>query len=108
MKHRNRVRWEDVRPVIKEKLIAIGITGCELKWQGCKGSAFPTLAHSLRRVEIGKYSGREQEKRMIEVIWACQHCHSKLDARKREDTYNIVCEVIKNRPKQITWDYELQ
>lgn len=107
MKKRNKLRWEDVRARLKEQFISIGITSCELKWEGCVGKMYPTFAHSLRRNDIGKYSGREHEEKMVEVIWACQPCHSKLDARKREDSYLIVTNVIKNRKKQINWEYDI-
>lgn len=94
---KKKVKWQTVRAYLKPLFQKAGITSCELKWEGCDGGFIPTFAHSLRRIEINSYSGKEHREKMEEVIVACQTCHSKLDARSRAETYEIVREVIADR-----------
>lgn len=102
---KNPNHWDNVREELLPKFLAAGINCCELKWSGCKLYAFRTFAHSLRRVDIDTYRAKgdieQYEKKMREVIWACQPCHAKLDANKKEVTYEIVNETIAKRKQSV-------
>lgn len=100
-------KWEDVRPTLYKLFSDAGIQSCELRYDGCKGGAFKSFAHSLRRVKIATYEGREHAEKMREVIWACTSCHKILDAMEPEVTYDIVRYIIKKREKPIKHEYNI-
>lgn len=87
------------------KFLKAGINCCELKYEGCKMYTFRTFAHSLRRRFIDEYLKKGDvegyEAKMREVIWACQPCHSKLDANKSNVIYDEVRKVITERSKPV-------
>ncbi len=93
MKKYDGPKWQEIKPEVKNKFEEAGINSCEVRWEGCTGSykLYRTFAHSLRRRRI---TTKEQ---MEEVLWACQHCHSILDARKEYETYAIVRKIISER-----------
>lgn len=83
--------WAEARKEVIEYLADQSVTSCELAYEGCLGSSFLTLAHSLRRRKI---SSKEELKT---VILACTHCHYILDGKPQKETEAIVIETIKNR-----------
>lgn len=84
--------WSKARKELLEDLEILGIEKtCEVVYDGCLGSMFLTLAHSLRRRKI------ETEDELKQVIYACSQCHEKLDALPQEETERIVKEIIRNR-----------
>lgn len=96
----NGPKWEDVRPLIKEKFREASITRCELRWEGCQDTVFLTFAHSLRRRRI---MTKEQ---MEETCLFCQHCHSLADAQKEYETYALIRKIINKRPIQVKSIYD--
>ena len=82
--------WTNTRRALKRQFFGRQITTCELRYEGCWIDNTLSFAHSKRRRFI---EGDE----LSEVILACCFCHRILDEKPREETYEIVREIIANR-----------
>lgn len=89
--------WNNARRNIKPEFEALGITRCELNYEGCWKAEALSFAHSQRRRFITSSDS------LREVVLACTFCHKILDEKPREETYRIVNEIISNRV-DLSWE----
>lgn len=87
--------WENARRRIKAHFENLGVTFCELRYDGCKLNSFLGFAHSKRRRLI------VTKEELFEVCLACQNCHEILDRKPHAETERIVKQVIQNRSQEI-------
>ena len=83
--------WLRIR---KEKIAEferLGITQCELRWDGCWGGSGLTLAHRLKRRKI------QNEQEMGTVALLCVICHQKVEVMSADEMFKIITDVIERR-----------
>ncbi len=81
--------WEITRKVLVARFAAVGITQCELGYDGCWKNNTLTFAHSKKRRYI------ESDEELREVCLCCQSCHARIEFNP--DMYEIVRRVIAGR-----------
>ncbi len=83
--------WESVRRRLAVKFTEMGITTCELGYEGCRRNDYLSWAHGRKRRHL---VGDELESL---VILACQPCHQQIERLFEEDMCSIVMDVIEAR-----------
>lgn len=83
--------WINARARVKRKLMALGITTCELQYPGCWRDNALSIAHGRKR---RKLVGDELE---TLCILACTPCHSRLEVMGPEGMLAVVKSVIAER-----------
>lgn len=83
--------WINARARLKKKFAAMGITSCELGYEGCKHDDYLSFAHGKKRRHL---QGDELE---TLVILACQNCHSRIERIPEAAMCAIVTSVIAER-----------
>lgn len=73
--------WQRERKKIIQIFLEKGITGCEIRLNGCKGQLFCGIAHRKQRSEY--YKNPEELSDFNECLLACQPCHEKIDHNKK-------------------------
>jgi hypothetical protein len=76
---------------LKVKFQKMGITHCELNYEGCTPDNFLTWAHGKKR---RKLQGDELD---TLVVLACQNCHSNIERMAPEGMLAIVQSVVSER-----------
>lgn len=87
--------WDKTRATLKKEFMRLGVTACELRYEGCKINSFLGFAHSKRRRFIN------DEETLREVCLACQNCHQILDRMSHADTEAKVKEIIESRATRV-------
>ena len=85
-------RWTKVRAELKREFLAMGVTACEGRWEGCMGDDGLTFAHSLKRRHI------TTDAQMREVVCLCVICHDRIEVMGEERMSGIVRGIIAARP----------
>lgn len=85
------IQWANTRARLKKKFLAMGITSCELGYEGCKHDDYLSFAHGKKRRHL---QGDELE---TLVILACQNCHSRIERMPEAAMCAIVSSVIAER-----------
>lgn len=83
--------WMAVRRRLKIQFEAQGITGCELRYEGCFGEGALGFAHGRKRRHL---QGDELE---TLTILSCNHCHDRIEYLPPEQMLAIVQDVIGQR-----------
>lgn len=86
-------QWIVVRRRLKIEFEAIGITSCELRYEGCAGDTMLGFAHGRKRRHL---KGDELE--MLTIL-ACNNCHDKIEYLGPERMLEIVERTIQQRRK---------
>lgn len=86
-------RWIAVRRRLKVKFEALGITSCELRYEGCAGDTMLGFAHGRKRRHL---KGDELE---TLVVLACNNCHDAIEYLEPERMLEIVERTIQQRRK---------
>lgn len=92
--HKTRV-WKNTRDRLKKKFAAMGITQCELNYDGCAFNNFLGFAHGRKRRHL---EGDELE---TLVILACNNCHDQIERLPAEAMLTIVEKVIADREEML-------
>ncbi len=74
----------------KEEMEKLGITSCELKYEGCWHNNALTFAHAKKRRKLTKED-------LHTAIVACQPCHAQIETLPPEEMEKIVMDTIANR-----------
>lgn len=85
--------WEATRRKLKVKYAAMGVTFCELRYEGCKRDDWLSFAHGRKRRHL---AGNELE---TLTILACTPCHDQIEALTESEMCAIVLNVIAARKK---------
>lgn len=85
--------WNKVRRILKIQFAKVGITTCELTWDGCYKDNLLGFAHAKKRRNL------EPEELKIAIL-VCNCCHDKLDTRPHVETEKIVMTTIRKRTRQ--------
>lgn len=83
--------WTAERRKLKAEYEAMGITSCELRYEGCKGDDWLSFAHGRKR---RKLVGNELS---TLTILACLPCHDRIEFLPPEDMLRIVNDTIATR-----------
>jgi hypothetical protein len=83
-------RWAAERRTLVQKFAAMGITSCELRYEGCWNDNALGFAHAAKRRKL-----REQD--LDVVILACNPCHDHIEFLAPEEMERIVNETISSR-----------
>lgn len=85
--------WESVRRQLKVEYDAMGITTCELRYEGCKYDDYLSFAHGRKRRKlIG------DELRTLTIL-CCTPCHDKIEFLPPDEMLRIVIDTIAKRRK---------
>ena len=83
--------WNAVRRQLKREYEAMGITSCELRYDGCRVDDMLSFAHGRKR---RKLIGDELTSL---TILACQPCHDRIEFLPPDEMLRIVTETIAAR-----------
>jgi hypothetical protein len=83
--------WEATRRELKVKYAAMGITSCELRYEGCKRDDWLSFAHGRKRRKL------EGDELSTLTILACTPCHAKIEFLPADEMLRIIESVITNR-----------
>ena len=83
--------WEQIRSELKKESEELGITYCELGYDGCWRTNELRFAHTLKRHNI------TTEEELREVFLACNSCHDKVEMLGEEKMCLILRQVIAAR-----------
>ncbi len=83
--------WIVVRRRLSVEFAALGVTSCELRYEGCQGARMLGFAHGRKRRHL---KGDELE---TLVILACNPCHDKIEYLGPERMFEIVASTIQRR-----------
>ena len=83
--------WTAERRKLKVKYAQMGITSCELGYQGCKRDDWLSFAHGRKRRKL------EGDELSTLTILACVPCHDKIEFLPADEMLTIVQGVIANR-----------
>lgn len=75
--------WDSARADLKVEFAAIGITTCELHYEGCWIDNALGFAHAAKRRKLSKED-------LAHVILACNPCHDRLEIKSPEEMKRIV------------------
>jgi len=89
-------QWIDTRVELVQEFLRMGITSCELGYEGCWRTEALGFAHSQQRSQHPEMYSNEK---LREVILACTPCHNKIEGKK--DMEQIVCDVIRQRNQRL-------
>jgi hypothetical protein len=84
-------QWIAVRRRLKEAFEALGITSCELRYEGCRVNGMLGFAHGRKRRHL---KGDELE---TLVVLACNPCHDNIEYLGPERMLEIVERTIQQR-----------
>jgi hypothetical protein len=87
-------QWIAVRRRLKVEFEALGITSCELRYEGCAGDGMLGFAHGRKRRHL---KGDELE---TLTILACNHCHDAIEYLGPEKMLEIVEHTIARRSER--------
>jgi hypothetical protein len=82
--------WTNVRKSLKVEFEAMGITVCELQYEGCANDVYLGFAHAAKRRKLTPED-------LDHVILACNFCHDKIEFLEPEEMKRIVDETIEGR-----------
>lgn len=82
--------WEKARAELKVEHESMGITTCELRYEGCWNDDALGFAHAAKRRKLTSVD-------LKHAIVACGSCHDKIEFLKPEEMERIVNETIHNR-----------
>lgn len=85
--------WRNTVVRLKKRYAAMGITSCELRYEGCFGNEALGFAHGRKRRKLLK--GELEHL----CILLCNFCHDKIEFLPAEEMLAIVESVIANREK---------
>lgn len=88
---RKTIAWVNARARLKKKFLAIGITSCELGYEGCTPTDFLSWAHGKKRRHL---VGDELE---TLVCLSCLNCHTRIERMPEAAMEAIVRSVISER-----------
>jgi hypothetical protein len=83
--------WRNCVVRLKKKFERMGITSCELQYEGCWGDHSLGFAHGRKRRWL-----REDELESL-VILACNYCHDVIERKSPEEMLAVVQETIHKR-----------
>lgn len=87
------IAWDAERAKLKVRFLSMGITSCELKYQGCWRDNALGFAHSKKRNDIQK------PHELSEVCLACSPCHQKIELLPKKEMAKVVRDIIHARRK---------
>jgi hypothetical protein len=87
--------WKEKRDELKVIHEAIGITTCELRYEGCAVDDYLGFAHAAKRRKLSKED-------LGHVILACNFCHDKLEVMPPEQMKRIVDTICRERESTLT------
>jgi hypothetical protein len=82
--------WANARKSLKVQFEAMGITSCELQYDGCANDDYLGFAHAAKRRKLTSED-------LDHVILACNFCHDKIEFLAPEEMKAIVDETIEGR-----------
>lgn len=82
--------WEKARAELKIEHEGMGITTCELRYEGCAYDDFLGFAHAAKRRKLTKEDLRH-------AIICCNFCHDQIEFLPPEQMKRIVDETIRSR-----------
>ena len=83
--------WDDARVILKKKFAEMGITKCELNYEGCWRDNALGFAHLDKRRYL-------TEADLMEVVLACNECHQTIELQPRDQMRKELEAIIKSRP----------
>lgn len=86
-------QWDRIRRQLIIRFQLVGLTYCELQYQGCWRDNGLTFAHRKKRRLC-------DEDELHICVMACQHCHDKVEYIGHEAMFQVIQEVIENRSVQ--------
>jgi len=85
--------WERVRRNLKPKFERVGITTCELRYEGCWSDNGLGFAHTKKRANLGPGE-------LSVVALLCNSCHDKIEILPEEEMTKVVLATIAARKQQ--------
>lgn len=82
--------WEKARAELKTEHEAMGVTTCELRYEGCWVDDALGFAHAEKRRKLTKAD-------LKHVILACNPCHDLLEVKPPEEMKRIVDTICQQR-----------
>ena len=82
--------WKDARADLKMEFLALGITTCELRYEGCWFDDALGFAHAAKRRKLTAED-------LGHVILVCNICHDQIEFLPPEEMKRIVDETIQGR-----------
>lgn len=89
--------WAKARVKLKVEFMAMGITTCELRYEGCFGDNGLGFAHHSKRRKL-------KPEDMTTVILICNACHDKIEVLPPLDMFCLVNETIAGRASALSGD----
>jgi hypothetical protein len=84
-------QWNATRRKLVSEFAAMGITSCELRYEGCFGEGALGFAHGRKRRHL-----KGDELKTL-VILICNPCHDRIEFLPAEEMLRIIQEVIEKR-----------
>lgn len=82
--------WAKARADLKTEFEAMGITSCELEYEGCAGDDYLGFAHAAKRRKLTAED-------LPHVILACNFCHDQIEIKPPEEMKRIVDTICQER-----------
>lgn len=86
--------WNDARADLKMEFLALGVTACELRYEGCWFDDALGFAHAAKRRKL-------TAKDLGHVILACNPCHDRLEVKSPEEMKRIVDTICQRRESML-------
>lgn len=87
--------WSKARRALKVEFMAMGITSCELRYEGCFGDDGLGFAHHSKRRKL-------KPEDMTTVILVCNQCHDQIERLPPLDMFCLVNETIASRASAVS------
>lgn len=78
---RRMTAWKNARRRVKLELLAVGITVCEIGFEGCTRDDSGGLAHSIKRRHLLRDAEPGSPEHIETVVVSCLNCHRTLDEK---------------------------
>lgn len=82
--------WNDARADLKMEFLALGVTSCELRYDGCWFDDALGFAHAAKRRKLTAED-------LGHVILCCNPCHDQIEFLAPDEMKRIVDETVQNR-----------